>query len=141
MLHFQHHSRHSRSWQYGVCYIDALLSMIHQLCQDEFEARGSFAGIPTQIANKISYHLDLVGPSIPLDTACSSTLSAMHLAVQSIRAGDCEAALIGGCQLNHRFVELALPLLSKIQSIHQISGFCTIYPRRCIGSRWEVQAF
>lgn len=72
---------------------------------DEFEARGSFAGIPTQIANKISYHLDLVGPSVPTDTACSSTLTAMHLAVQSIRAGDCEAAVVGGCQLNQRFLD------------------------------------
>lgn len=54
------------------------------------------------IANRISYHLDLLGPSVPLDTACSSTLTAMHLAVQALRSGDCTAALVGGCQLNHR---------------------------------------
>lgn len=55
------------------------------------------------IANRISNHLDLLGPSIPMDTACSSTLTAMHLAVQAISNGDCEAALVGGCQLNHRY--------------------------------------
>ncbi|KAJ6512896.1 hypothetical protein C8R45DRAFT_1206846 [Mycena sanguinolenta] len=78
---------------------------------DEYEARGSFAGGPCMIANKISYHLDLLGkfwlcgPSIPIDTACSSSLTALHLAVQALRSGDCEAAVVGGCQLNHRFID------------------------------------
>ncbi|KAF8154856.1 hypothetical protein B0H34DRAFT_540683 [Crassisporium funariophilum] len=72
---------------------------------DEFDARGSFAGYPSMIANRISNHLDLLGPSVPVDTACSSTLTAMHLAVQAINNGDCEAAVVGGCQLNHRFID------------------------------------
>ncbi|KAF8525874.1 hypothetical protein BU17DRAFT_83380 [Hysterangium stoloniferum] len=72
---------------------------------DEYEARGSFGGGPCMIANKISYHLDLLGPSIPIDTACSSSLTALHLAVQALRAGDCDAAIVGGCQLNHRFLD------------------------------------
>ncbi|KIJ41950.1 hypothetical protein M422DRAFT_171681 [Sphaerobolus stellatus SS14] len=72
---------------------------------DEYEARGSFAGYPYMIANKVSYHLDLVGPSIPIDTACSSGLTATHLAVQALRAGDCEAAVVGGSQLNHRLID------------------------------------
>lgn len=55
------------------------------------------------IANKISYHLDLRGPSIPVDTACGSSLTAFHLAVQALRAGECEAAVVGGCQLNLRY--------------------------------------
>ncbi|KIJ30976.1 hypothetical protein M422DRAFT_134899, partial [Sphaerobolus stellatus SS14] len=71
-----------------------------------YEARGSFAGYPYSIANKVSYHLDLVGPSLPTDTAaspaCSSTVSPLHLAVQALRAEDCEIALIGGSQLNHQ---------------------------------------
>ncbi|EGO18755.1 hypothetical protein SERLADRAFT_480455, partial [Serpula lacrymans var. lacrymans S7.9] len=57
------------------------------------------------LANKISYHLDLRGPSIPVDTACSSSLTALHLAVQSLRTGDCEAAIVGGCQLNLRLAD------------------------------------
>ena len=73
--------------------------------QDEFEARGSFGGPPAMIANRVSYHLDLVGPSVPVDTACSSSLTATHLAVQSIRSGDCDAAVVAGIQLNHRFVD------------------------------------
>lgn len=54
------------------------------------------------IANKVSYHLDLLGPSVSLNTACSSSLTALHLAIQSVRSGDCKAAVVGGCQLNHR---------------------------------------
>ena len=68
------------------------------------EARGSLAGIPCMVANKISYHLDLRGPSIPVDTACSSSAVALHLAVQAIRSGECEAAVVAGCQINLRQV-------------------------------------
>ncbi|GJJ14254.1 putative PKS-like protein biosynthetic cluster [Clathrus columnatus] len=57
------------------------------------------------IANRISYHLDLLGPSVPVDTACSSSLTATHLAVQAIRNGDCESAVVAGIQLNHRLVD------------------------------------
>ncbi|KAF9541628.1 ketoacyl-synt-domain-containing protein [Agrocybe pediades] len=72
---------------------------------DEYEARGSFAGYPSTIANRVSYHLDLLGPSIPTDTACSSSLVALHLAVQALRAGDCETAVVGGSQMNQRLVD------------------------------------
>ena len=39
------------------------------------------------IANRLSYFLDLRGPSVTVDTACSSSLVAMHLACQSLRIG------------------------------------------------------
>ncbi|CCM04656.1 uncharacterized protein FIBRA_06840 [Fibroporia radiculosa] len=72
------------------------------------EAQGSFAYAPAMIANRVSYHLDLRGPSVPLDTACSSTVYATHLAIQAIRDGECEAAVVGGCQINNRFSEWLL---------------------------------
>ncbi|KIJ41537.1 hypothetical protein M422DRAFT_126918, partial [Sphaerobolus stellatus SS14] len=72
---------------------------------DEYEAKGSFAGYPSMVANRISNHLDLLGPSLPVDTACSSTATAFHLAVQALLNDDCEAAVVGGCQLNHRFID------------------------------------
>ncbi|KAJ3873157.1 putative polyketide synthase [Lentinula edodes] len=83
---------------------------------DEFEPKGSVAGLPCMIANKISYHLDLRGPSIPVDTACSSTAVATHLAVQAIRNGECKVALVAGCQLNLRASDFALYTQASILS-------------------------
>ena len=47
-------------------------------------------------SNRISYLLDLKGPSVSVDTACSSALVAVTLACQAIWTGECEKALAGG---------------------------------------------
>src|SRR5579862_267679 len=47
-------------------------------------------------AGRISYALGLQGPSIAVDTACSASLVAVHLAAQSLRANECRLALAGG---------------------------------------------
>jgi acyl transferase domain-containing protein len=51
------------------------------------------------LANRLSYFFDLRGPSITLDTACSSGLVALHEACKSIRNGEVKQALIGGANL------------------------------------------
>ena len=48
------------------------------------------------IANRISYFLDLEGPSLTVDTACSSSLTALYIAHRALQAGDCELALVIG---------------------------------------------
>ncbi|HEY4210829.1 MAG TPA: beta-ketoacyl synthase N-terminal-like domain-containing protein, partial [Steroidobacteraceae bacterium] len=48
------------------------------------------------IPNRISYFFDLRGPSVQVDTVCSSSLVAVHQAIEAVRAGRCQQALVGG---------------------------------------------
>ena len=47
------------------------------------------------LANRISYHFNLMGPSTTYCTACSASLTAMHAAMNALRSGDCETAVVG----------------------------------------------
>jgi phthiocerol/phenolphthiocerol synthesis type-I polyketide synthase C len=51
------------------------------------------------MANRISYSLDLRGPSISIDTACSSSMVALNLAAEAIRSGTIDTAIVGGVNL------------------------------------------
>ncbi|GIY14144.1 fatty acid synthase [Caerostris darwini] len=55
--------------------------------------------IRTINANRATYTLDLVGPSITIDSDCSSSSAALWVAVSSIRSGKVEATVVSGCQL------------------------------------------
>ena len=55
--------------------------------------------LPWSIANRVSYFFDLQGPSMPVNTACSSALVAMDMACESLRRGDCQVAIAGGVNL------------------------------------------
>jgi acyl transferase domain-containing protein len=54
---------------------------------------------PCITANRISFAFDFTGPSLVMDSACSASLVAMHVACQALRSGDCEAALVGAVNL------------------------------------------
>ncbi|BCL77705.1 hypothetical protein ccbrp13_01700 [Ktedonobacteria bacterium brp13] len=63
---------------------------------DTYAATGNALSI---VANRLSYLLNLHGPSLAIDTACSSSLVALHLACQSLRLGESQIALAGGVNL------------------------------------------
>ncbi|CAM2011287.1 non-ribosomal peptide synthetase [Acanthopleuribacter pedis] len=51
------------------------------------------------LPNRISQFLDLCGPSSNVESTCSSSLLALHLAVQAVQSGTCDQALVGGVHL------------------------------------------
>ncbi len=63
------------------------------------DAHTATGGALSIAANRISYVLDLRGPSMAIDTACSSSLVAVHQACQSIRHHECSLAIAGGVNL------------------------------------------
>ncbi len=84
----------------------------YELFGAESILRGN-AAIPVSshasIANRVSYFFDLHGPSIALDTMCSSSLTAIHLACEELRKGEIDAAIAGGVNLTiHPYKYLTL---------------------------------
>ncbi len=74
----------------------------YQLYGRDMAAAGhpvALSGNPASIANRVSYFLNFNGPSLALDTMCSSSLTAIHLACESLRSGGCSVALAGGVNL------------------------------------------
>ena len=60
----------------------------------------ALSGNPSSIANRVSYFCNFHGPSVAIDTMCSSSLTAIHLACQSIQRGGCELAIAGGVNVS-----------------------------------------
>ncbi len=73
------------------------------------------------VANRLSYLLDARGPSLAVDTACSTALVAVHLACQSLRTGECEMAIAGAVNL----------ILSPLMTMAHARGMPMADDHRC----------
>ncbi len=82
-----------------------------------------------QIANRISYFFDFRGPSMAIDTACSASGTALHVACESILSGSCKAAVVGGINLilhPSRFVQYShAGMLSRDSGIRPFGDCAT----------------
>ena len=81
----------------GLCTID-----YHRLLYKNYDCIGPHSGTGTTMsitANRLSYLLDLRGPSMAVDAACSSSLLSVHLACQSLRSQESNLCIVGGVNL------------------------------------------
>ena len=81
-------------------------------------------------ANRISYCFDLRGPSIAVDTACSSSLVAAHIACQSLRARECDVAIVGGVNV---ILSPAISICFSKAGVMSRDGRCKTFDARANG--------
>ena len=86
----------------GAFTLDHQLTQMGSGNRDLIGAHTTIGSTMTILSNRISYVLDLRGPSMSVDTACSSSLVTTHLACQAIWNGECDLAMAGGVNVMTR---------------------------------------
>ncbi len=100
--------------------------------------------IKSIIASRLAYYLDLRGPAMLVDTACSSGLVAMHMACRAIRAGDCSMAIAGAVKCD--IVPLAEDKesgvgIKDIQDTFAPDGHTRTFDDKCAGTSGAEGSF
>lgn len=83
------------------------------------------------LASRVSYYLNLKGPAVSIDTACSSALSALHIACGSLQDKTCDMALVGGV------LTLSTPaMFTGLASLNIFSpnGVCRVFDKNADGT-------
>lgn len=97
----------------------------------ELREEQMLGNITDTLATRVAYHLDLSGPAMSVQSACSTSLVAIHLACQALLAGDCEIAVAGGASVR-------LPQLSlhdgRENGILSPDGGCLPFDARSAGT-------
>ncbi|MFG2628159.1 amino acid adenylation domain-containing protein [Streptomyces sp. NPDC048473] len=119
----------------GITNYDYCQVQIQQVAPADLEAYYATSNASTFGAGRLSYWLGLTGPSLSVDTSCSSSLVGVHLACQSLRAGDCTTALAGG--VNVLLSPESFVVLSKTRALSP-DGACKTFDKAANGySRGE----
>src|SRR5436190_16306233 len=78
----------------GISYCD--YNAIQRVGRDEFDVHTSTGSALSIAANRLSHRFDLRGPSLSMDTACSSSMVALDAACAALKSGECDLAVVGG---------------------------------------------
>ena len=98
-------------------YVGAMYQQYHCFNSDISKKSAAFLSSFSSIANRVSYFFDFQGPSVAVDTMCSSSTLAIHMACESLVKGECRLAIAGGVNLSiHPRKYLALCLTQMIGS-------------------------
>lgn len=101
---------------------------VGKIAPDSLESLSAAGNIQSVLASRLAYLLDLKGPSLVVDTACSSCLTALHLACQSLHRGECQMALLGGVKVR------LLPRETENElGLRSASGRCKTFDERSDG--------
>lgn len=98
------------------------------LSGDPFTTTGSWTGI---LASRMAYIFNLTGPSVVVDTACSSGLVAIHLACKALLNKDCDMAIAGGIHLSN------LPIKGgRLSMVESEDGLVKTFDKHAGGTVW-----
>ena len=104
---------------------------------DHPEMRGQTAGLQhinndnDFLATRVWYKLNLTGPSLTVQTACSTSLVAVHLACQSLMSGECDLALAGASTVRVPHIR---GYLAERGSVHSQDGHCRAFDAAGVGT-------
>ena len=114
-------------------------SMYHDYISDYFDMPDNLSGFlvsgttPSIVTGRISYTLGLEGASVVVDSACSSSLSAIHLGAQALRDGECSLALAGGVTvLGQPFSFIEFSAVGGLSP----DGVCRSFAKSAGGTGW-----
>ncbi|AIR71679.1 SDR family NAD(P)-dependent oxidoreductase [Dickeya fangzhongdai] len=94
------YSRHALSKAQVGVYVGVMWAQYQCIETTEKQHESGWAmSLHSSVANRVSFYFNLNGPSVALDTMCSSSLTALHMACQAIQNGDCNMAIAGGINL------------------------------------------
>jgi phthiocerol/phenolphthiocerol synthesis type-I polyketide synthase E len=101
------------------------------LLQSASDMAGLLGVEKDSLPTRVSYKLNLEGPSIAVQTACSTSLVAVHLACQGLLAGECDMALAGGVSIN---VPQKVGYLYQRSGIASPDGHCRAFDAEARGT-------
>src|SRR5258708_14587369 len=104
-----------------------------KLFKSNWRARIVIGNEKDSLTTRVSYKLGLKGPSVNVNTMCSTSLVAVHLACQSLLSGECEMALAGGVEI---VVPQKVGYMYQEGGVDSPDGHCRAFDRDAKGTVW-----